>query len=288
MRCGRFTAVAAATVLVALWASSPAWSLTSGEPDFPYIDMNNNGKYDPGIDSGDATTLLSTGLFRTENIQHDQGTTPGVVIPAGVNFQPDTIDIGAEGNIIVRGNIFSTGGVALRSELGSITFGQGSQVSASGMIDVEAERDIVVGARARLVVPDEEGIAQITLRSWAGNVDIGPRASILAANQLYIGAEANGLGSVKIGRLATTASYLAQFVAGAGISARGAKVVSGLMQATAEDGDLDLSSATLKSLGDTTAHVMLSAVGHTIDMQGMRCVNIPDRNLSMDAAAVLH
>jgi hypothetical protein len=250
--------------------------------------MNNNGQYDPGIDSGDATTLLSTGLFRTENIQHAAGVTPGVVIPAGVSFQPDTIDIGAEGNIIVRGNIFSTGGVALRSELGSISFGQGAQVLGSGMIDVEAERDIVVGVRAKLVVPDELGIAQITLRSWAGDIDIEPRAQILAANQLFIGAMASGDGSVKIGRLATTSSYLAQIVAGAGIEASGAKMSSGLMQVTAANGDIDLSSAVLKSVGDTTARVMLSAVGHTIDMEGMRCVNIPDRYLSMDAAVVLH
>ena len=138
MNQGRLGTALAAAVLLAISATKGAHAAARTEPMFPYIDNNNNGSYDAGIDSGDATAALGNGLF---HIDGSGPTAPGLVIPKGVSVALDGISVDVPGNITVDGDILSTAGVKLRSGAGSISVGTGSVVTADGLINIDARRN---------------------------------------------------------------------------------------------------------------------------------------------------
>jgi hypothetical protein len=259
----------------------------SSEPAFPYVDVNDNGKYDAAVDSGDASAVLTDGLFRTANLANTDGT-PGVVIPAGVSLIGENIDIEAAGDVTVLGCIHADGALSLRSTFGSVVFGPGACATAEGMLDLAAHDDVKLGKGASLYVPGNFGWSDITLDAHNGNVVVAEKAKVQAANHLYIGTQWNGLGHVTIGRGVKLSGELTQLSAGGGVQMRKAVATLGIMQVSTPNGDIDMRDSKIKAINAGNGRLLVSAPGHLVDLRGMKCPGVPERNMQAVAAKVLY
>ena len=139
---------ALATILLVVTCVSlvvaPATSLAASTTPFPFADNNNNGVFDPGIDT-DITEELINGYFATNQ---------SIVLPAkmkAVNTtSPFGVSLSAGKNIVINGAVnsggYATGLTAMAD--GDITVGPGAKVGGRTFVYLVAGRDLVVGTKA--------------------------------------------------------------------------------------------------------------------------------------------
>lgn len=119
-------------------------ALASAGVAFPFVDMNSNGVYDPGVDSGDITADLLSGDFATSE---------SVVIPADVRGLTTKslkgFKISAAKGIAVLANlsVSTDGGITLLADAGAVVIGD-KKVLKAGFVLVDARHEVTVGRGA--------------------------------------------------------------------------------------------------------------------------------------------
>lgn len=186
---------------------------------FPFVDVNDNGVHDPGVDSGDITADLLAGPFSTpDSVVIPADARPlitkklggfrieagkGIAVLANLVVQGDGgITLVAHGGDLVIGDKRALkGGVMFLSAQGDVVLGKSVQLDAKGGPVVgtgdvtlySAEGDVVLRAGARVNARDDVEIIAAT-----GGVAIGPNAQITAKSgilNIHADADVNIVGS---------------------------------------------------------------------------------------------
>jgi hypothetical protein len=108
-----------------------------------FIDKNDNGVFDAGVDVDVSETLKTTGVVET---------TDSIVVPEGavVRLSLDSASLRADKAIHVAGTIYSSGALFFRTETGPITVAPRSNVIAYTTLQMTAGSDLVIdNARLR-------------------------------------------------------------------------------------------------------------------------------------------
>lgn len=178
---------AALGVVVAL--AGPATA--SAAVGFPFVDLNDNGVYDAGVDSDDITAALLAGSFSTPD---------SVVIPADarplVTKSLGGFDIQAGKSITVLANLVAQGdgGIRLVANGGSLVIGDKRSLKG-GVMFLSAQGDVVLGKGVQLDAKGGPvvGTGDVTLYSAEGNVVLRGGSRVNARDDVEIIAAAGGV-----------------------------------------------------------------------------------------------
>jgi hypothetical protein len=166
-------------VLLALATPAVAWAA------FPFVDVNNNGRYDHGVDSGDITPQLTEqgGVTTPHSIVIPEGSNElvlkhrrGLLLVAGQNV---TI------NRPMRASIIGSHMVVLAQQ-GSITVGGSVFLIAPGTVSFSAGQDVVFGPHSTITSRPMWGERSIVNVQAGGDVLVMPGTVLLANHEVQI------------------------------------------------------------------------------------------------------
>jgi hypothetical protein len=176
------TLMLAVTCLGVVATPTPALAATA---PFPFADNNNNGVFDPGVDT-DITADVINGYFTTNQ---------SIVLPAGMKAikttSPFGVSLSAGKNIVINGDVnsgaYATGLTAMAD--GDIKIGPGAKVIGRTFVYLVAGRDLLVGTKANITAKHaKEGMLWL---SAARNVVIGDSVKLRGHSKFDI-ASTNG------------------------------------------------------------------------------------------------
>jgi hypothetical protein len=267
-------------VLVAALAvlASPTLSFAVA---FPFVDVNNNGVYDPGVDSGDITAQIQDdGVFYTSQ---------SLVIPVGsralVTKNPDGFVLIADKNITVNAPLTTANSrIMLISNNGSITVGDGVKVSAAQLVKLDAQHDIVVGSKATL--QSASGLGMVMLYSEDGNILFKEYSTLYAPYSARVVSD-GGLVTVRPGSaLKTGPSGLVTVSAAGDVCVQRSQIQSPLITVLTKAHLLEFQNNQVQ-VPTSGGLVHLVALGSTVDITGTTFKNLDASDLVIEAGALL-
>lgn len=246
---------------------------------FPFVDVNNNGTHDPGVDSDDITPALLTGHFSTAE---------SIVIPENVSALSQGsltgLTLTAAKNVTIRSGISAgAAGITVRAG-GRIDVGDGQRLQA-GFVRLEAEADLRVGRGA--VVETSGGSAAsrgvVHLASLGGDVHVMESARISADSDVVMTARRGSVAVRAASRLVAPAAVI--FIdAGATIVTEHSQLHSQALGIQAQGSGISLRDNLVRvAPGQGWVWIVAPAPGAVIDLSHTLWENVTAQMLRLDA-----
>jgi hypothetical protein len=252
---------------------------------FPYIDVNSNGRWDRGVDSGDITQQL---------VEQGGVTTPhSIVIPGDRNElvakHRQGLTLIAGRNILVNRSVrASTMGanIVMVSQQGSITIGAGVSLKAPSTLSFDAAGDVVFGADSMIASRPLWGERSVVTVQAGGDVLVMHGAVVMANHEVQMVAL----------RGAFTAERGAGVVANKGdVELYGAQRVSvvdgtlkGRLTTLTTDGEaLELRGSQVHAVSGGNVGVYILASAATVNLKGTVFYGLDTNDIVVDAANVV-
>ena len=252
MRCLSLAIVGLA-VLMPLHGLASEYTCPS-DPGFCYFDVSNDGCFDMGVDAGPIDDDLEAGTFPAVGPP-----APGsIVCPPSVGTLNVPVvvswETAAGGSVLLHGTkvVGSGGSIAIDSGAKLLI---GGRVSNTGTLLFEAEGDVEIRGSLLMVF----GSSEVTIRSVAGSLSIGPRVKIKSGVMEFDAAgQIELLDRVRLQRKSQNGSLLS-------FTTPGELIATNLGVTGA--GTLDLEVGSLRMLGTTKTSLFRVVVEATGDVE---------------------
>jgi hypothetical protein len=265
-------------VLLALATPAVAWAA------FPFVDVNNNGRYDHGVDSGDITPQLIAqgGVTTPHSIVFPAGPTElvfthrrGLLLVAGQNV---TI------NRSIRTSTIGSHMVVLAQQ-GSITVGGSVALRAPGTVSFSAGQDVVFGPYSTITSRPMWGERSIVNVQAGGDVLV-MQGTVLLANQ-DVQIVAKDAFTAERGSGVVSARGNMKIYGGQGFSGQECILKARLTSIYSEGPLVELRNSQVHAVPGSSVGLYIIARPATVVMTGTMLYGLNGNNVTIEAAQVV-